>query len=83
MNSIDLTFVGYAGFILAIGLAAIVVVVFYFRRSHNRDRKALEARRGYNCLSAKMAWGSDDNPADDRIKRILADRTHRRASTTK
>lgn len=65
MNEISGYLSGYVGYFAAIGVVAIVVVVFYFRRSNERYRKALEARRRYNCLSAKVAWGGDDDPAEE------------------
>jgi streptomycin 6-kinase len=65
LNGIDLTLSSYVGYVIAIGLVAIAVVVFFFRRSNERQRKSLATRRGYNCLSSKMAWGSDDDNAEE------------------
>lgn len=65
MNEISGYLSGYAGYFAVIGLAAIGIVALYIRRSNERYRKAMKARRGYNCLSANMAWGGEDNPDEE------------------
>lgn len=79
LNEIYLAVVNGPGQLLVAGLAAIVVVALLLRLGTNRRGKVSEPRRGYNCVSASLAWGSSDNPVDSRSQQLLADCAARRA----
>jgi hypothetical protein len=68
VDEIYLAIVRRPGQLLAIGLAAIGVVAFFLRQ--NRRRQVDEHRRGYHCISAPLAWGSDDGIKCRRVERI-------------
>jgi hypothetical protein len=61
------TFISYAAYAV---IGNIVIVALLFRYLAYRQRKIVEPRRDYHCISAKMYWESGDNPVDDAMDSI-------------
>lgn len=61
-------------YLIAAVLAVVGISAFLFRFLKKRNQQAGENQRRYGCISSQIAWGSRSDPAEERAKRILAER---------
>ena len=58
--------------------AAEALLLHHLNRKRIEPSTTVDEKRGYNCISAQLAWSGNDS-ADERVKSILAERAARLA----